>query len=142
MPWSTYTRDKLLNHMFRTTAFAQLGTVYVALANADLTADNVTANELPIGTGGYARIAVGTTDSDWTAPATSGTRRMISNTGTLSGGTASANLNGGNPIGFFGIYDAATAGSLIGFGALGTPKTILSGDAITIAPGALQLLQG
>jgi hypothetical protein len=142
MPWSNYTRDAILNHMFRDATFTKLGTVYVALASADLTAANVTANELTIGTGGYARIAVGTTNSDWNAPATSGERRMISNTGTLSGGTASANLNGGNPIGFFGIYDASTAGNLIAFGALGTPKTILSGDAISIAPGALQLLQG
>lgn len=142
MAKSNYERDTYLNARFRDGgALAALGTVYVALASADLTAANLTANELPIGTGGYARIAVGTTNADWSAPATSGTRRMISNTATLNGGTASANLNGGAPIGFYGIYDAATAGNLIRFGALATPRTILSGDSIVIAPGSLQILE-
>lgn len=142
MSKSTYEADAYLNDRFRDGgALPALGTVYVALANADLTRDNVTANELTIGTGGYARIAVPTTNADWTAPATSGGRRMISNVNTLSGGTATANLNSGNPIGYFGIYDASTGGNLIRYGALGTAVTILSGQAISIPPGALQVLE-
>jgi len=139
---STYARRAILNHMFRSTAFAQLGTVYVAFGSADFTENNIIANELTLGVGGYARIAIGTADADWTAPVTSGGREMIANVGTLSGGTATANLNGGNPIGYFGIYDAATVGNLIRFGAFGVPITILTGYDITIAPGALQLFQG
>jgi hypothetical protein len=118
-----------------------LTTVYVALASADLTRDNLTANQLPLGTGGLARIAIGTTNADWTAPIDSGGLSMISNIATLSGGTASADLNGGSPIGFYGLYDAATSGNLVRQGAFGTPKAILSGDAIVIAPGALQILE-
>ena len=142
MAKSTLERRAYLNHRFRNTAMAQLGTVYLALANADLTADNITANELTIGTGGYARIAIGTTDADWTTPVTSAGREMIANTATLSGGTASANWNSGNPIGFWGIYDAATGGNLIRFGAFSIPFTILSGYDVTIAPGAIQLTEG
>ncbi len=141
MAKSNYERDLYLNSRFRDAgALAALGTVYVALHSADPTAADL-ANELPIGTGGYARIAVGTTNSDWSAPATSGGRRMIANTGTLSGGTASANLNGSNPITHYSIRDAATAGNMIRFGALASARTILSGDAIVIAPGALQILE-
>lgn len=141
MAKSNFERDAYLNARFRDGgALAALGTVYVALHAADPTAADL-ANELPIGTGGYARIAVGTTNADWTAPATSGTRRMISNTATLNGGTASADLNGGAPIGFYSIRDAATAGNMIRFGALATPRTILSGDSIVIAPSALQILE-
>jgi hypothetical protein len=142
MSKSNFERDLYLNGRFRDGgAIAALGTVYVALASADLTAANLTANELPIGTGGYARIAIGTTNADWAAPATSGGARMIANVSSLSGGTATANLNGGNPVGFYGIYDAATAGNLIRYGALAIPRTFLTGDAIVIPPGALQILE-
>jgi hypothetical protein len=141
MSMSKYESDLYLNSRFRDGgAMPALGTIYIALANADLTRLNVTANELPIGTGGYARIAVGTTNADWAAMVDSAGLSMITNSGTLSGGTASANLNGGANIGFYGIYDAATAGNLIRFGAFGTPKAILSGDAITIPPGGIQIL--
>lgn len=133
---STYLARAILNHLFRTTALAQLGTVYIALGNADFTKDNVTANEVAT-TGGYARASVGTTDADWAAPATSGGRDVTSNAATITFPTASANWNGGNPIGFFGIYDAATAGNLLRFGALGTARTVLSGDTFQLAPGSL-----
>jgi hypothetical protein len=56
MSKSNFERDLYLNSRFRDAgAMAALGTVYVALATADLTAANLTANELTIGTGGYAR---------------------------------------------------------------------------------------
>ena len=141
MPNSTYERRRILNQGFRDEAATKHGTLYLALASADLTADNVTANELPIGTGGYARIAIPTTNADWTAPATVGGREMISNVNTLTGGTASANLNGGTAIPNWGLYDASTGGNLIKYGTFGTPRSVLSGDPIEIAPGAIQFFQ-
>jgi len=141
MPLSTYERDLHLNGRYRDGgAIAALGTIYLALASADLTAANVSANELPAGNG-YARLAIGTTNADWTAPADSGGRRIITNTAALTGATASGDLNGGAPIGFWGLYDAATlgTGNLIRYGAFQTPVTILNGDQIVIAIGSLEI---
>jgi hypothetical protein len=143
MSKSNFERDLYLNSRFRDAgAMAALGTVYVALATADLTAANVTANELVIGTGGYARTAVPTTNTDWAAPADSAGRRAIVNLNTITGATATANLNAGNPIGFYGMYDAPTGGNLIRYGALGTAITILSGQVITIPAGAISIAEG
>lgn len=142
MAKSNYEADAYLNGRFRDAGITALGTLYLALAVADLTAANVTANELTIGTAGYARVVVPTTNADWSAPITSGGRRMISNLNTLTGATVSGDLNGGAAIGFWGLYDAATAGNLIRYGAFGTPKTILNGDTIIISPGSLQIFEG
>lgn len=142
MAKSIYESDAYLNARFRDGgALAALGTLYIALGSADFTAANITANELPLGTGGYARIPVATTNSDWTAPVSQGGMRMISNTATLTGGTATATLNGGNAVPAYAIYDAPTGGNLIRYGLFGTPKVISSGDAIVIAPNAIQILE-
>lgn len=139
MPKSNYERDLYLNGRFRDGgAIAALGTVYIALHSADPTAADL-ANELPIGTGGYARTAVGTTNSDWAAPATNGGAREIVNASTITGATASAALNGGVAIPYYSIRDAATAGNMIRYGAFGTPRTILNGETIVFPPGAISI---
>jgi hypothetical protein len=142
MPKSTYLADKILGFIFRDDTWTKPTNVYWALASADLTAANVTANELPIGTGGYARAAVAVANAQWLAPATSGARRVIVNVNQITFGTATANLNGSNPVGFFGIYDAATGGNLLYYGTISTPAAILSGQPIAILAGAAQVLEG
>jgi hypothetical protein len=141
MPKSRDMQRKVLNGIFRTTALAQVATHYVALASADLTVDNVTANELPA-SNGYARIAITRGDAQWVAPSNSALRSLVTNVNALTGPTTTGNLNGGSPIGFFGIYDALTAGNLVYCGALGTPVTILSGQVISIPAGAIQVSEG
>lgn len=42
-------------------------------------------------------------------------------------------------IGWFGLWDAATAGNFRGSGALTTPKTVNSGDTARFAAGALTI---
>jgi hypothetical protein len=142
MPKSVVESDAYLNGRFRDGgAIAALGTVYLALGSADFTAANVTANELAAGVGGYGRIAISTTNADWSAPVTQNGMRMISNTGTLSGGTATADLNGGVAIPAWALYTASSGGNLVRYGLFSTPKQILVGDAIVIAPGALQIFE-
>lgn len=129
-----------MNHVFRTATLAKPGNVYVALFNGDPTDANITANELPIGTNGYSRVAVAVADAQWTAPAASGAVRVISNVSPIVFGTPSGDWNGGNPVSYIGIYDGSTGGNLLYSGALGTPRTILATDnAPTIAAGALQI---
>jgi hypothetical protein len=139
MGFSTWFRDGILGH-FRGTQLPILpGTIYLALHASDPGADDA-ATELPLGTGGYARIPVATNTSAWSAPVSSGDRRVIVNAGTLTGGTASANLNGGAEIQYVTLRTASTGGNQIANGTLGTPKTISAGEAITFPPGTVEIL--
>lgn len=136
---STYLARGILNHVFRTSTYSKPSNVYISLHSADPTDANLTATELAIGTGGYARATVASGDAQWTAPATSGADEVITNANTISFGTATANWNAGNAITHFGIYDAATGGNLLYSGALGTSRTVLNGDPVTVAAGALSI---
>lgn len=138
MAFSTWFRDGILNH-FRGTPLPAFGAnLYLALHSADAGADDA-ATELTIGTGGYARIPIAVSAGAWSVPAYSGGRRTITNTGTLVGGTATADLNGGVAIQYVTLRTDATGGSQVANGVLGTPKIILTGEQITFPPGTVQL---
>ena len=139
MAFSTWFRDGILSHFRGTQLPAFPATIYLALHSADAGADDA-ATELTIGVNGYARIPIATTTVAWTAPAYSGGRRVITNAGTLTGGTATGDLNGGVAIQYVTLRTASTAGNQIANGVLGTPKTILSGEAITFPPGTVEIL--
>lgn len=80
--------------------------------------------------GGYARVA---TAGVWAAA--SGT--SISNSAVITFGAPTANWG---VVTHVGIYDAATAGNLLGSGALTAAKTINNGDAApSFAAGALSM---
>jgi hypothetical protein len=136
---SVYLSRAVLGHVFRTSTYSKPTNVYISLHGADPTDANLTSTELAIGTGGYARATVSVADAQWTAPATSGTDEVITNANTISYGTATENWNGGDAVTHFGIYDASTAGNLLYSGALGTARTVLSGDPVSIAAGALSI---
>lgn len=128
----------VLNAVFRGIALSGLGTLYISLHNGDPTDANVTATELPIGTNGYSRVAVASNTTNWTAPATAGAANQITNAGNVIFGTPTGDWNGGAAISYVGIYTAATAGTLVASGALGTARTVLATDnAPTFGPGAL-----
>lgn len=131
---SVYSARAVLSHWFRAASVTKPASVWVALFVADPTDANLTANELPIGVGGYARASVATGDANWAAPATSGTDEVTSNANAINFGTASAALG---TVTHFGIYDAATGGNLLYSGPLGIARTIASGDPVTAASGSL-----
>lgn len=90
-------------------------------------------------TGAYARVS--TVAADWgaaagTAPATK------SNTTVKTFPTATANWASGANLTYFGIFSAATAGTLQAFGQLGVPKPVLSGDTPSFGVGALVIKLG
>jgi hypothetical protein len=127
MARSSSQADQVLNHEFRTATATKRTTIYVGLRIAGV--------ELAVGVGGYARYALPVGDAEWTAPATSGTNRVISNVNAWTFGTASAGLGTPDQYAF---YDAATAGNLLHVGVIGVPRTILSGDTIQIPIGGVQ----
>jgi hypothetical protein len=134
-----YLEDALLNHLFRTTSFAQLGTVYIALFTAAPT-DAYTSGS-PTGTEctgtNYARASLDTTNSTWTLTAGSGvTAASVANTSTV---TFSPNPGSGGwgLVTHFGIFDSLTTGNLLYWGSLTVSKTINSGDTVSFSAGSL-----
>jgi hypothetical protein len=137
--FSTYAARAVLNHIFRTASFTKPTNVYISLHGSDPTDANLTATELTIGTGAYARVAVTVADASWNAPSTSGGVEQITNASNITfPDPTGADWNSGNPVTYAGIYDAPTGGNLLASGALTTPRVILIADSNPVfGPGAL-----
>lgn len=133
---SDYLENKLIDHLFRTTAYAAPAGIYVALGTA---AADGSFTEIAA-TGGYARASCGKADASWnatqggTSGASSGTGGGTANAATVSFGTPSANWNSGADITHFALYDAATAGNVLFYGTLTTAKRVYAGDAAPTFP--------
>lgn len=135
--FSTYLARALLNHVWRGISYAGPGTTYVALNASDPT-DAGNATELAIGLNGYARAGVSSTTSFWTTPSTAGAAEQIQNALNVTYGVPTGDWNAGNPITWVSLWDAPTAGNMLGSGALGTPRTVLQDDnAPVFGPSSL-----
>ena len=126
---SDYAENELMDHFIGGSAFSAPGNTCVALFTAD-PGETGTSNEVS-GTS-YARVTVTNNVTKW---------------GTASGGVKSnqaeitfpaAGASWGT-VTHVGIFDAATSGNFLIYGALSTPKTISTGDVFKFAVGALQL---
>ena len=105
-------------------------TAYVALFTA---APSDTTSGTEVTGSGYTRKA--TASGDW-GVATSG---AISNIANIDFPVATSDYPA--PVTHWGILDAPTGGNLIRWAALGTPKTIVSGDTPRFSVGALVLTE-
>jgi hypothetical protein len=131
MSVSTYERDNRLA-VFRGTAYTETANYYVSLHSADpgLTG----ASELS--GSGYARVAVSAATGSWTAPATNGANREITNAGAITFPTATGDWSTAT---HFGIWSASSGGNFIRGDAITDPKTVENGDTATIPIGSLAL---
>lgn len=137
---SDFLENKLVDFLFRgqalgiTGASAAAGTgptnVYLGLHTAT---PSDTGGGTEVTGGAYARVAVASSLANWAgtqAPAStvasSGNTGTTSNNGAVTFPAPTANWGA---ITHFGIYDAATAGNLLLWGALTTGKTVNNGDA-------------
>lgn len=135
--------DKLLNHVFRTTSYAQPGLLYVGLFTAAPT-DAYTSGA-PTGTecsgNGYARKSIDSIDAEWTLEAGAAGRR-VKNTNQITFAQASGSWGTGN-ITHWGVFDGAgpaPTGELLLWGALTTPHAQpANGDIPFIAAGVLMI---
>lgn len=136
---STYLRDKFLNYHFRNTAIGTApATLYFSLHSADpsLTGVSEVTTTYFAGRAAY-------TSSNFTAPSTVGSNRIISSNASLSLGTSIAATT--TPLSYYGIWDAATSGNFLFGGTfkntlgVDTPLTFGSGDTVTRASGTIQL---
>jgi hypothetical protein len=140
---SDYLENKLVDFVFRGQPFTPPTTLYVALFT---TADNDAGSQrVEVSGGSYARVAVASSLANWAG--TQGAGTTVASTGT-SGTTSNNNsitfpaptAGWGTVVGI-GIFDAATGGNELVYGALATSKTINSGDAAPLFSAAALSLQ-
>lgn len=127
----------LLDHFFTDPPYTPPTTMYIGLSST--TPTDAGGNFTEPSSGSYARVS--TTAADWgaatgTAPATK------SSTATKTFPAATGDWVGGSNLTHFGLFDASSSGNLLCWGALGTPKPVLSGDTPSFPSGALVLKHG
>lgn len=139
-PLTDYLENKMVDHLFRGTAYTAPATLYVSLHTASCS-DSSTGTEA---TGGsYARVAVTSNGTSWANTQASGTGVSSGTSGTTSNSGAitfpSPTANWGT-VTHFGIFDASTSGNQILCQALTTSKTVNNADAApSFGAGALTI---
>ena len=144
-----FLENKLIDWLMRAQAIGITGasagagsgpsTLYVALYTTTPT-DSSAGTE--VSGGSYARVSVTSSLANWagtqsaaSTTASSGTGGTTSNNNVITFPTPSANWG---TINGFGLCDASSAGNLLIYAALTTPKTVNNGDAApSFAAGAL-----
>ena len=131
MSMSDYLEGKILDHIFGITAFtAPTPNVWLAL----FTTSPTDANSGTECTGGaYARVQITNGGAAWTR-ATS----TIDNDAVITFPTASG-ANWGT-VSHFGLYDAATVGNLLWWGAVTTPLAVDDGNTASFPAGDLDFI--
>ena len=137
---SDYLENKHVDQIFRAQAFSFHATLHVGLLTA---APSDSGGGTEVTGGSYARASVTAslanfsgTQGAGTTVASSGTGGQTSNNATISFATPTASWGTVTP---FGIYDAASAGNLLFWGALTISKTINQGDTVTFPAASLSV---
>lgn len=127
---SDYLENKLIDWLLRGQAFTPPATVYVALLTA---APSDSGGGTEVSGGSYARVAVASSLANWagtqsagSTAASSGTGGQTSNNNAVTFPAPTANWG---VVTHTALYDAASGGNLLAWGALGASKTVNNGDA-------------
>lgn len=131
--FSTFLKNKILDHICNGTSYSAPGTLYVALFTAN-----------PTNAGGGTEVST----SNWTNYARIGKTANTTNfpaasAGAVSNGTivdfGTAATTGNQTITGFGIYDASTAGNLLMWHDLSPDVVVQNGNPVSIAVGDLDI---
>jgi len=125
--FSNYWENEILDHIFGKGTYPP-PTVYAGLSTADPSEDGSSLSE-PAGNG-YARVQ--TSPSDWSL-AGSG---QLDNTTVIAFDAATGDWG---TITHFALFDAASAGNMLAYGALTQAKSIASGDTARFTAGELNI---
>ena len=125
--FSDYWENKILDHIFGKGSYTP-PTIYVGLSTADPT-DSGSGLAEPSGNG-YARGQ--TSASDWNSAANG----SLDNAGNITFNQATGNWG---TITHFALFDAATAGNMLAFGALSQSKSINESDTARFEAGDLNI---
>ena len=127
---TNYLENKLIDQLFRGQAYSFPATLYVGLFTA---APNDTGGGTEVSGGGYARLAITSSMANWagtqaanSTSASSGTSGTTSNNNPLTWTDPTADWG---TITHFGIFDAATTGNLLVYGAMTTARLVANGDS-------------
>ena len=127
---STYLRNLLRDHVFRTATFAKPTALHISLHTGD--PGRTGANE--VSGGSYARVSRAPLDANWTAPADG----AVENAAAITFPAPTANWG---VVTHAGVWDAAVAGNFLGRADVIPDKTINNGDpAPSFAIGALDFI--
>jgi hypothetical protein len=137
---SDYLENKLVDQLFRGQSAPTTTTLYVALYTS---APSDSGGGTEVSGGAYARVAVTSSLANWagtqaagSTDASSGTGGQTSNNAAITFPTPTA---GWGTVTHFAIYDAASAGNELFWGALTIAKTINQADTVTFPAGSLSI---
>jgi hypothetical protein len=120
---TNYLENKLIDHLFRGTAYTAPTGLYFGLFTA---APGEAGGGTEVTGGAYARVNLAPSAANWrdtaggNAATSSGTTGTTSNAAVVTFPQATASWG---TVTHWGIFDAATAGNLLFYGALTTPRT-------------------
>ena len=129
MSFSNFWENEVLDHLLSAATYTPPATLYIALFTTNPDFETGTGGTEVSG-GSYARVAV--TNNSTNFPAASGGSK--SNGADVTFATPTA---GWGTVTGFALYDAASSGNLLTGAALGTSKTINSGDVVRFNTGSL-----
>jgi hypothetical protein len=117
---SDYAEKKLADHLFGAVTFTPPATLYYALFTS---APSDSGGGTQVSGGSYARSAVANNTTSF--PGCHATTGVTLNGVSIQFPTATGNWG---TVTHWGIFDAETGGNLLAWGALTTPRAIVSGD--------------
>lgn len=132
--------NSLIDHCLRGISFAAPTALWVSLLTA---APSDSGGGTEVAGGGYARVSYPPTATNWANTQNSGTGASSGSSGTTSNTSAitfAAPTANWGTITHFGLYSAASGGTLYWWGPLTASKTVNNGDAApSFQPGALSI---
>jgi hypothetical protein len=139
-----YLRNKIVDWLFRGQAFTPPSTLYVGLQTVN--ASHAAGSGTEVTGGSYARVSYTSSLAQWAGTQSSGSTTTSTGTGATAvtsnnvAVTFPAPTAGWGTVVGFSIWDAASGGNMLFYGALASSKTVNSGDAQpSFAIGALAL---
>lgn len=134
----TATDSSILQFVLGKAAYTAPVGAYAALFSATPTADNGTFTELTGSAYARATIDAANASTAWSATTTDATGVWKTNAAAITFPTATAGWTAATG---FGIYDAATVGTLLYWGTFASASTVGSGATASFAIGALKVTE-
>lgn len=137
MGLSQSVHQQLLDKVIGGVDFTPATNIHVGLSSTAPAADGTNVTEPS--TGGYARVSVTNNATEWPA-ATAADPSVKDNANTITFPESTGAWLAGASLTHFVLYDAATAGTFLGSGALDTARTVdASGITLSFAAGELNV---
>ena len=134
MPYTNYLDQQIQRLLFSNTAYSIPATWYVGLSTTT-PSQGASPNFTEPSGNAYARVAVTNNGTNWTALGSPPATGFTMQNGTVI--TFASATGSWGTVTHFGIFDALTAGNLVGFGQLAAPQSVAAGVAPSFAIGAL-----